>query len=89
MSPETVSEILRHTLMTACWIALPLLAVGFVVGIVVSLVQIVTSIQDAAFGAVPRLAAFLLAFVLTLPWMLQMLTTYTATLFGDLARYAR
>lgn len=84
-----VIEILRQALLTACWVGLPLLAVGFFVGIVMSLVQIVTSIQDTAFGAVPRLAAFLLAFVATLPWMLQKLTTYTTMIFGDLGRYAR
>lgn len=84
-----VIEILRQALITACWVSLPLLAVGFLIGIVMSLVQIVTSIQDTAFGAVPRLAAFLLAFVVTSPWMLQKLTTYTTMIFGDLGRYAR
>jgi flagellar biosynthesis protein FliQ len=48
----------------------------------------VTSIQDSAFGSVPRLAAFLAAIFLFLPWMLTRLMEYTIGIFGDLGRYA-
>ena len=84
-----VIEVLRQALLTACVVSLPLLAAGFLIGIVMSLVQIVTSIQDTAFGAVPRLAAFLLAFIATLPWMLQKMVAYSTAIFGDLGKYAR
>jgi flagellar biosynthetic protein FliQ len=89
MNQQMVTEIVRGALMTAFWLSLPLLAVGFVVGIVISLVQILTSIQDPGFGTVPRLAAFLAAFLFFLPWILLKLVAYTTALFGDLARYAR
>ncbi len=75
--------------MTTFWLSLPILSVAFVAGIVISLVQIVTSIQDSAFASVPRLAAFLGALLLFLPWMLVRLVSYTTTLFGDFSRYAR
>ena len=81
MTPEYVIQILREALMTAFWLALPLLTVGFIVGILISLVQIVTSIQDTAFNAIPRLVAFLGAFSLALPWMLQKMLNYTTALF--------
>ena len=69
---------------------LPLLAIGFVVGIAVSLVQVLTSIQDTAFGAVPRLTAFLVGLLLLLPWMMRRLIAYTTVLLlGDFGRYAR
>lgn len=89
MTPEFVVQIIREALMTAFWLALPLLAVGFVVGIFISLIQIVTSIQDTAFNAIPRLLAFLGAFILALPWMLNKMTAYTAGILGDLSRYGR
>ncbi len=89
MTPQTVAEILRQAMMTAFWLSLPLLAVAFLSGIVISLLQIVTSIQEPGFGALPRLAAFLGALVLVLPWMLTKLLTYTTTLFGDFSLYAR
>jgi len=88
MNSQTVSEIVRAALMQTYWLALPLLLVGFVAGAIVSLIQIVTSIQDSAFGSVPRLAAFLAALFLFLPWMLTRLMDYTIGIFGNLGRYA-
>ena len=84
-----VVQTLRDALMTAFWLAAPLLLVGFIVGLAISLVQILTSIQDAAFSAVPRLFVFLGAFLIALPWMLHKMTGYAVLLFGDLNRYAR
>jgi flagellar biosynthetic protein FliQ len=89
VTPNAASELIRQTLMTALWVSAPLLAVGFVAGIVVSLIQIVTSIQDSGFSAVPRLGALLAALLLFLPWMLLKLMAFTAALFSDLGRYAR
>jgi flagellar biosynthesis protein FliQ len=89
MTPEAVVQILREALMAAFWLALPVLAIGFIAGIAVSLVQIATSMQDNAFSTIPRLAAFLVGLLLLLPWMLQRSMTYTASLLGNLGRYAR
>ena len=89
MTPETVVQILRQALMTTFWLAAPLLALAFVVSIVISLVQIATSMQDNAFSTIPRLVAFLIGLLMLLPWMLQKTIAYTAALLGDLPRYAR
>ena len=89
MTPEFVIQILRQCLMTAFWLSAPLLVVGFVAGIVISLIQIITSIQDTGFSTIPRLVAFLGAFLLAMPWMLSKITSYTVFILGDLSRYAR
>jgi len=89
MTPEFAIQIIREALMTAFWLALPLLTVGFVMGIFISLIQIVTSIQDTAFNAIPRLLVFLGAFMVALPWMLHKMSAYTAGILGDLSRYGR
>ena len=89
MTPDTVVQIIRQTLMTAFWLSAPLLAIGFIAGIAISLVQIATSMQDNAFSTIPRLLAFLFGLLLLLPWMLQKSMSYTIALLGDLARYAR
>lgn len=89
MSPQNAVDVVQQALMTAFWVSIPLLAIGFVAGVVVSLIQIITSMQDPAFGSVPRLAAFLAGLLLFLPWMLTRLISYSATLFGDFSRYAR
>ncbi len=89
MNQDFVIQILRQALMMAFWLSAPLLAVGFIAGIAISLVQIVTSIQDTGFSTIPRLGAFLAAFILALPWMAQKIIGYTVQIFGDLSRYAR
>jgi flagellar biosynthetic protein FliQ len=89
MTPQMVVDVIQQALMAAFWISLPLLAVGFIAGVVVSLVQIITSLQDPAFGSVPRLAAFLGGMLLFLPWMLMRMISYATALFGDFSRYAK
>jgi flagellar biosynthetic protein FliQ len=88
MTPATVTDLIRGTFMTTFWLSLPVLIAGFVVGIVVSLAQIVTSIQDSSFSTVPRLAVFLGALLLAMPWMLMRLMGYTSALLGDFGRFA-
>ena len=89
MTSDAVVEILRHALLAAFWLVAPLLAIAFVTGVVVSLAQIVTSIQDTAFSTIPRLLAVLGGLLFLLPWMIQRIAVYTTALFGDLGRYAR
>lgn len=89
MSAEAAVHLVRQALLAAFWVSAPLLLIGFVVGIVVSLVQVLTSMQDAAFNAIPRLGAFLAGFLLLLPWMLRYMTSYTHALLEDFTRYAR
>lgn len=88
MTAAAVTDLLRNALMATFWLSLPLLAAGFIVGVLVSLAQILTSIQDSSFSTVPRLAAFFGAMLLALPWMLGKLVAYTTALFGDLGHYA-
>jgi flagellar biosynthetic protein FliQ len=89
MTPDGVVEIMRHAIMTAFWVSAPLLTIGFATGIVVSLVQIATSMQDNAFSTIPRLLAFLTGLLILMPWMLQTCMSYASSVLGDLGRYAR
>lgn len=88
MTPELVVQVTRQALMAAFWLSAPLLVIGFVAGIVISLVQIATSMQDNAFSSIPRLVVFLAALLFLLPWMLSRAMSYTISLLGDLGRYA-
>ena len=89
MSLDLAVEVIRH----AFWITLvvggPILLIGFAAGIVVSLVQILTSMQDPAFNTVPRLFVFLASCMLLLPWMADRLISYTREILGGLERFAR
>lgn len=88
MTPDSAVSTVRAMFVTTFWIAAPLLLVGFVAGIIMSLIQIVTSIQDSAFSSIPRLIAFLTALLLLMPWMLSRMMSYTISILGDLGRYA-
>jgi len=89
MTPEIAVETIRQALITCIWLAAPILLIGFVVGIAINIVQVATSMQDSAFSAVPRLAAFVLGLLLLMPWMLRYLSTYSIRLFSDLTPYAK
>jgi flagellar biosynthetic protein FliQ len=89
MTPESVAHIVGQMFVTAFWIAAPLLAIGFVTGILISLVQIVTSIQDTGFNSIPRLIAFLGGCLVLMPWMVHKSMAYTIDILGNLSRYAR
>jgi flagellar biosynthesis protein FliQ len=88
MTTAAVVDLMHTAFITTFWLSLPILTVGFVVGIVISLAQVLTSIQDSAFSTVPRLTAFLVAMLLAMPWMLTKLTTYTTALFSNFARFS-
>ena len=66
----------------------PLLAVGLVVGLLISVVQVVTSIHDPTLSFVPRILVVLLMGLFLTSWMMQKMIDYTSELFSQLARYA-
>jgi flagellar biosynthesis protein FliQ len=88
MTPDLAVQIVRDALMMMFWLSAPFLIAGFVTGIVTSLIQIVTSIQDMAFSTVPRLAVFLVTATLAMPWVLHKAMTYATEILGNLSRYA-
>lgn len=71
------------------WIVAPMLIVAIVVGVVVSLIQTLTSIQDQTFSFAPRVIAIFIVFLIAFPWILQVITTFTAALFGDFAPFIK
>ena len=89
MNVDLAVEVTRQAFWVALTVGGPILLIGFAAGIVVSLVQILTSMQDPAFNSVPRLFVFLVAGMLLLPWMADRLVRYTTDLFGGLERFAR
>lgn len=89
MNPDGVAHLVGEMFITAFWISAPLLALGFVTGIVISLIQVLTSIQDSGFNAIPRLIAFLGGSLLMMPWMVHKAMVYTAGILGNLSSYGR
>lgn len=74
-------EIMRSGVMTVLIIAAPVLLIGMMVGLVVSIFQATTSIQEQTLTFVPKIAAILLAVFFFGNWMATTLQTYTLNLF--------
>jgi flagellar biosynthetic protein FliQ len=89
MSEALVLGIVRQAIETAAIISLPMLAVGLIVGIIVSILQTVTSIQDNILTFVPRAAAIFVVFAFTFPWMLRVVTGFAAALIHRLPELVR
>jgi flagellar biosynthesis protein FliQ len=89
MNAEQIVQLSRHTIETAFWVAMPLLLSAMLVGLLINLAQVMTSIQDATVSTVPRLSAVgAILFFLT-PWMLHHLINFTISLLADFRPYTQ
>lgn len=82
---DAAGDLLHDALTLSLVLAVPALAVAFVVTLVAAFVQALTQVQDQTLTTVPRLLIGLFALLLLLPWMLERLTTYTIELYGGVA----
>ena len=89
MSESLVLGVVRQAIETAVIVALPMLLAGLIAGVLVSILQTVTSIQDNILSFIPRAAAIFVAFALTFPWMLRVLSGFSSDLIRRLPEYIR
>ncbi len=89
MSEALVIGIVRQALETAILVSLPMLLAGLLAGVLVSLFQTVTSIQDNVLAFIPRAAAIFVVFALTFPWVLRQVSGFAAEVVGRLPEYVR
>ncbi len=78
---ESAVYLVRETLLAALKIAAPVLLAGVAIGLIVSLIQSITSIQDQTLTFVPKIATMLIVAALLLPWIALRLVEYAAELF--------
>jgi flagellar biosynthesis protein FliQ len=81
MDQDTVVNLATQAMTLALKIAGPILLVGLVIGLVVSIFQAVTSIQEQSLSFIPKIIGVAAIVVLLGPWMLGQLVTYTQNLF--------
>ena len=89
MSDALAVGIVRQAMETAIVVSLPMLVAGLIAGVLVSIFQTVTSIQDNVLAFIPRAAAIFAVFALTFPWILRILTGFTADLIRRLPELIR
>ena len=84
MSIGQVSELLQQALLTTVLVAGPILVVSLVVGLVVSIVQAATQINEATLSFVPKLLVIFLTLIAAGPWMLTLMTDYMRQLYQSI-----
>jgi flagellar biosynthesis protein FliQ len=84
MSHILVVDLARQAAMLALMLAAPMMVVAIIVGLTISILQAVTSVQEQTLTFVPKLIAVIGAFLLALPWMIQQMVKYTTELFRSL-----
>ena len=89
MTTDTVVGLMVETIKITLLIAAPMLIVGLIVGVVISLLQAVTQIQEMTLVFVPKIVAVLVTLVASLPWMISLLTTYTQNIFANIPAYIK
>jgi len=89
MSEALVVGTMRQAIELAMLVSLPMLLAGLVAGVLVSVFQTVTSIQDNVLAFIPRAAAIFVTFALTFPWMLRLLTGFSRQLVQRLPELVR
>jgi flagellar biosynthetic protein FliQ len=89
MSDALVVGIVRQAIELAVVVTVPMLIAGVAAGVLVSIFQTVTSIQDNVLAFIPRAAAIFVVFALTFPWMLRLLTGFTQQMFTRLPDLVR
>ncbi len=86
MSPESAFNILQESVSVLFSVAMPLLMVGLVVGVAISLIQAATQVQEASLVFVPKLIAIAATFWLGAPWMGEKLITFCRQIFVSLSQ---
>ena len=80
MNIDQATELIRHTLVLALIVSAPMLIIGLVVGVIVSLLQAVTQIQEQTLTFIPKITAMFAAAILLLPWIGHRLIEYTSAM---------
>jgi flagellar biosynthetic protein FliQ len=88
MSDALIVELARNAMLMALALAGPMLLVALGIGLLVSLFQAVTQIQEQTLAFVPKLIAVAVVFLVGLPWMTQMAIRYTTELLHRLPSFA-
>lgn len=84
MSEGLLIQIGRDALMTVLLVAAPMLGMGLIVGIIVSIFQATTQIQEPTLAFIPKIVAVFVAIAIFGPWMLHVITGYTSNLFSQM-----
>lgn len=89
MNETWVLDLARSSLQTAMLVGGPLLAIALLVGLLVSIFQALTQINEATLTFIPKILAIGGALLILGPWMIRVMTSYTTSIFESIPVYLR
>ncbi|MCE5301101.1 MAG: flagellar biosynthesis protein FliQ [Spirochaetia bacterium] len=89
MTVEFVVNLGREALLMTLLVSAPLLGLALLVGVVISIFQAVTQIQEMTLTFVPKIVVILFSLIVFGPWMLRLLINFTSTLLLNLPEYMK
>lgn len=87
MTPEMVMEISKQSVYITGLVAAPILVIALAVGLIISIFQAVTQIQEQTLVFVPKMIAVFIGLLIFGPWMLRQLLNFTENIFGNLSHF--
>ena len=89
MDQAMILKLARDTMQVTLMIGGPMLIASLVIGITISILQVVTSIQDMTLTFIPKIVVVFIVFLFAFPWIMHIMIAYTSRLFGNLETFAR
>jgi len=89
MTLTFVTAFALKAIKTTLLVSLPLLVAGLVTGILISIFQAVTSIQDMSLTFIPKIIVVMVTLLLVLPWIMGIMIGFTSELFTNFPAYVR
>ncbi len=85
MTPEAITTVMRETILALLWVSAPIMVLALVVGLVIGLLQALTSIQESTLTFVPKIILVFAALIVLFPFMAGQMNTFTMGLFARMA----
>lgn len=87
MTPEFVVGFARQSIELALMISLPMLGIGLIVGVTVSIIQAATQIQEMTLSFIPKIVSIFLALLISFPWIMDKMINFTQSVFLNIPNY--
>ena len=87
MTPEFVVGFARQSIELALMISLPMLGIGLIVGVAVSIIQAATQIQEMTLSFIPKIVSIFLALLISFPWIMDKMINFTQSVFLNIPNY--
>lgn len=89
MTEQLIIQLGQQTIKTTALLASPMLMSALVVGLIISILQAITQINEATLTFIPKMAIVAIVFVIAAPWMLDVMSQFTIQLFTGIAEIVR